>query len=135
MYALRARERLRRRLSNAARALGPRRCFDVCWRANDTHGGFFPWNGAGVLLAHRGRPVLFTESGERWFEEGSLLAWKGRHRGLCWFAVEGPSGSHYFAADPGVIPFGSESSTRRLLERLQEDLSATATGRGAGLSL
>lgn len=117
------REAVRRRLLQSARALGPRRCHPVCYRGEDSRVGWLrPWEGPGVLLVHRGQPILLTPEGERWLGEGCRLSWAGRGAGLSWFSVEGRGRRHEFTAEPGLLPFAGEGPSRRLAALVEEDL-------------
>ena len=137
-WAFASRRRLRERLAQSARALGSRRCYEVCYRSEDSAGGFrlWPWDKAGLLLAHRGKGVFVSERGGSWLGEGFAVVWKGRRAGAPWFALEGRGAKHYFTAEPGIWPFGSEGATRSVLARLEEDLALKGSPgpRGPGAS-
>ncbi|MBI5203159.1 MAG: hypothetical protein HY925_16330 [Elusimicrobia bacterium] len=124
---------VRERLQAAARALGVRRFFEVCYRSEDSDDfGLWPWDRPGLLLAHRGQAVFVSERGEAWLGAGKL-AWEGRRSGMPWFAVESKGGSHYFTAEPGPFPFGFERATRAVMNRLEEDLASPGKVRGTAL--
>lgn len=99
----------------------------------------FPWEGAGIMVAARGRVLFFGQTLSnspvtlQFAPDNSTLTWLGKapwpNGAVSWFYFATAYGKYYFTSETGVLVFGSDKSTKAIYhEASQSFLAHSASG-------